>query len=87
MPPSVSSSVKTRFPLPIPDGRKMESDGFHCKPSACRRIFVQTDTGSVHGIELDRTDNVQTVKKKMQTILNVSLDPLLSWGILFSRVI
>lgn len=71
MPPSVDSPVKTRLPLVIPDvvmgvGRSMCN-----KPPACRRIFVQTETGSVLGIELDQTDNVQTVKKKMQTLLNV----------------
>lgn len=75
MPPSVDSPVKTRFPLPVHDGvlggGRSGSGSFYTKPPACRRIFVQTDTGSVLGIELDQTDNVQTVKKKMQTLLNV----------------
>lgn len=75
MPPSVGSPVKTRFPLPVPDGvlggGRTGSGGICTRPVGCRRIFVQTDTGSVLGIELDQTDNVQTVKKKMQTILNV----------------
>lgn len=39
-----------------------------------RRVFVQTDTGSVLGIELDRADNAHTVKKKMQIALNVPTD-------------
>ncbi|MCO5563688.1 hypothetical protein L7F22_017335 [Adiantum nelumboides] len=75
MPPSVDTPVKTRFPLPVPDGSlnggRTGSGSFCAKPPACRRIFVQTDTGSVLGIELDQTDSVQTVKKKMQTFLNV----------------
>ena len=74
MPPNVGSSVKTRFPLPVPDGTKKESDRICLKPPMCRRIFVQTDTGNVLGIELDKTDNVRTVKKRMQTILNVPVE-------------
>ncbi|KAH9299668.1 hypothetical protein KI387_031350 [Taxus chinensis] len=41
------------------------------KVTSRRRVFVQTDTGSVLGIELDRADNAHTVKKKMQLALNV----------------
>ncbi|KAK9271731.1 hypothetical protein L1049_002094 [Liquidambar formosana] len=41
------------------------------KPSAKRRVFVQTETGSVLGIELDRADNAQTVKRRLQLALNV----------------
>ncbi|KAL4179123.1 hypothetical protein AMTRI_Chr13g118460 [Amborella trichopoda] len=41
----------------------------------CRRqVFVQTDAGSVLGIELDRTDNAQNVKTKMQMALNVPIE-------------
>ncbi|XP_052196383.1 phosphatidylinositol 4-kinase gamma 7-like [Diospyros lotus] len=36
-----------------------------------RRIFVQTETGSVLGIELDGSDNARTVKKRLQLALNV----------------
>uniref|UniRef100_A0A0C9QSX1 1-phosphatidylinositol 4-kinase n=1 Tax=Wollemia nobilis TaxID=56998 RepID=A0A0C9QSX1_9CONI len=49
------------------DGLK-NVDGRH---AARRRVFVQTDTGSVLGIELDRADNANTLKKKMQIALNV----------------
>ena len=41
------------------------------KPSGRRRVFVQTETGCVLGIELDRSDNAQTVKRKLQLALNV----------------
>lgn len=34
-------------------------------------MFVQTDTGCVLGIELDRGDNAHTVKRKLQVALNV----------------
>eukprot|EP00250_Pteridium_aquilinum_P010837 c19661_g2_i1 orf=1-1401(-) len=65
MPRSVDSPVQTRIPIPVPDGV------LGTRPVGRRRIFVQTDTGSVLGIEIDRADSVQTVKKKMQTLLNV----------------
>ncbi|XP_021296571.1 phosphatidylinositol 4-kinase gamma 7-like [Herrania umbratica] len=41
------------------------------KPSGKRRVFVQTETGCVLGIELDRSDNAHTVKRKLQLALNV----------------
>ncbi|CAJ1835607.1 unnamed protein product [Sphenostylis stenocarpa] len=41
------------------------------KPSARRRVFVQTDTGCVLGMELDRRDNAHTVKRKLQVAFNV----------------
>lgn len=68
MPSNVDSPVQTQVALPVPDA---VSAGICARPVGRRRIFVQTDTGSVLGIELDRADNVQTVKKKMQTMLNV----------------
>lgn len=68
MPPSVDSPVQTRIPIPVPDGVKGSGRG---GPVGRRRIFVQADTGSVLGIELDRADNVHSIKKKMQTMLNV----------------
>ncbi|KAL2896075.1 Phosphatidylinositol 4-kinase gamma 6 [Bienertia sinuspersici] len=36
-----------------------------------RRVFVQTETGCVLGIELDGSENVHTVKKKLQLSLHV----------------
>ncbi|XP_021909374.1 phosphatidylinositol 4-kinase gamma 7-like, partial [Carica papaya] len=41
------------------------------KPSGRRRVFVQTETGCVLGMELDRNDNAHTVKRRMQLALNV----------------
>ncbi|KAF4375930.1 hypothetical protein F8388_010076 [Cannabis sativa] len=44
------------------------------KPSIRRRVFVQTESGSVLGIELDSSDNAHTVKRKLQVALNVPTD-------------
>lgn len=41
------------------------------KPSSRRRVFVQTETGCVMGIELDRSDNAHTVKRRLQLALDV----------------
>lgn len=41
---------------------------------AKRRVFVQTETGCVLGMELDRGDNVHTVKRRLQLSLNVPTD-------------
>lgn len=49
----------------------LENKRMERKPSARRRVFVQTETGSVLGIELDRSDNAYTVKKRLQLALNV----------------
>uniref|UniRef100_A0A1J3E461 1-phosphatidylinositol 4-kinase n=1 Tax=Noccaea caerulescens TaxID=107243 RepID=A0A1J3E461_NOCCA len=39
-----------------------------------RRVFVQTETGCVLGVELDRNDNVHTVKKRLQVAFNFPTD-------------
>lgn len=41
------------------------------KPSGKRRVFVQTETGCVLAMELDRSDNVHTVKRKLQLALEI----------------
>ncbi|KAK7295550.1 hypothetical protein RJT34_18460 [Clitoria ternatea] len=41
------------------------------KPSGKRRVFVQTETGCVLGMELDRSDNAHTVKRKLQVAFHV----------------
>lgn len=42
--------------------------------SGRRRVFVQTETGCVLGMELDRSDNVNTVKRRLQVALNFPTD-------------
>ncbi|KAF7809000.1 phosphatidylinositol 4-kinase gamma 5-like [Senna tora] len=44
------------------------------QPAGRRRVFVQTETGSVLGMELDRSDNAHTVKRRLQLALNVSTE-------------
>ncbi|KAJ4833088.1 Phosphatidylinositol 4-kinase gamma 7 [Turnera subulata] len=41
------------------------------KSSGKRRVFVQTETGFVLGMELERSDNAHTVKRRLQVALNV----------------
>ncbi|CAI0390350.1 unnamed protein product [Linum tenue] len=43
-------------------------------PSGRRRVFVQTETGCVLGMELDRSDNAHTVKRRLSIALNVSTE-------------
>ncbi|ERN05755.1 hypothetical protein AMTRI_Chr10g7110 [Amborella trichopoda] len=76
MSPNLDSPVQTQmavavFSTPLSreyHGNRASMEG---KPAGRRRVFVQTDTGSVLGIELDRGDNAHTVKRKMQLALNV----------------
>uniref|UniRef100_A0A2N9GX37 1-phosphatidylinositol 4-kinase n=1 Tax=Fagus sylvatica TaxID=28930 RepID=A0A2N9GX37_FAGSY len=44
------------------------------KPSGKRRVFVQTETGCVLGMDLDRSDNAHTVKRRLQVALNVPIE-------------
>lgn len=51
------------------------------KPPRKRRVFVQTETGSVLGIELDGSENVHTVKRRLQVAFNVPTEEsLLVYG-------
>lgn len=44
------------------------------QPAGRRRVFVQTETGCVLGMELDRNDNAHTVKRRLQLALNFPTD-------------
>ncbi|GAA0177543.1 nucleotide kinase [Lithospermum erythrorhizon] len=44
------------------------------KPTGKRRVFVQTETGCVLGMDLDRSDNAHTVKRRLQIALNFPTD-------------
>ncbi|CAM8912828.1 unnamed protein product [Rhodiola kirilowii] len=50
------------------------SKGMEGKAAGRRRVFVQTETGCVLGMELDRSDNAHTVKRRLQLALNVSTE-------------
>ncbi|KAK8950207.1 putative phosphatidylinositol 4-kinase type 2-beta [Platanthera guangdongensis] len=76
MSPNLDSPVQTQMAVAVLT-RSVVVDEYHgikCidgRPSGRRRIFVQTDTGFVLGIELDRGDSAHTVKKKLQVALNL----------------
>ncbi|GKV39272.1 hypothetical protein SLEP1_g47074 [Rubroshorea leprosula] len=44
------------------------------QPTGRRRVFVQTETGCVLGMELDRRDNAHTVKRRLQVAFNFPTD-------------
>ncbi|XVE85682.1 hypothetical protein DITRI_Ditri17bG0110600 [Diplodiscus trichospermus] len=51
------------------------------QPAGRRRVFVQTETGCVLGMELDRSDNAHTVKRRLQVALNFPTEQsLLTFG-------
>ncbi|CAO2829984.1 unnamed protein product [Amaranthus hypochondriacus] len=72
----IDSPVQTQAPVGV--FKNPLSGEFHGKipmpTTGRRRVFVQTDTGCVLGMELDRSDNVHTVKRRLQIALNVPTD-------------
>lgn len=66
---SNSSPVRLQVPFPVPDRVYGEVPSMYRREMGLRRIFVQTDIGNVLGIEVDRDDRVQTIKKKLQVAL------------------
>ncbi|XP_043716003.1 phosphatidylinositol 4-kinase gamma 7 [Telopea speciosissima] len=73
--PNLDSPVQTQMAVAVFNGPiKGEYHGtkrLEGKSSVRRRVFVQTESGCVLGIELDRSDNVHTVKRRLQVALNV----------------
>lgn len=80
---NLDSPVQTQmavavFKTPLTGGNKMEGKQHKHhqqqqklqRQSSGRRVFVQTETGCVLGMELDRSDNVHTVKRRLQIALN-----------------
>ena len=77
---NLDSPVQTQmavavFKTPLTGASKMEGKQHHKhqhlqRQSSGRRVFVQTETGCVLGMELDRSDNVHTVKRRLQIALN-----------------
>jgi len=66
---SNSSPVHLQAPVPVPNRVYGGMPSMYRKEMGLRRIFVQTDIGNVLGIEVDRDDRVQTIKKKLQLAL------------------
>ncbi|KAJ4877952.1 Phosphatidylinositol 4-kinase gamma 7 [Raphanus sativus] len=61
------------FKPPLSGGKQQHRHHHHQqlqRQSSGRRVFVQTETGCVLGMELDRSDNVHTVKRRLQIALN-----------------
>lgn len=50
------------------------SNMFESKPTGRRRVFVQTETGCVLGLESDRNDNAHMVKRRLQVALNFPIE-------------
>ncbi|KAG6478387.1 phosphatidylinositol 4-kinase gamma 5-like [Zingiber officinale] len=74
MPPNLDSPVRTQMAVAVlnrPGGDFCGSRTCEAKPVGRRRVFVQTETGCVHVLHLDRQDNAHTVKRKLQIALNV----------------
>lgn len=73
-PVQTQMAVATAFKSPL-SGEYGGSKRMEGKQSTGRRrVFVQTDTGCVLGMDLDRSDNAHTVKRRLQLALNVSTD-------------
>lgn len=75
MPNKLDSPVQTQmavavFKSPL-GGEYRGNQRMEGKSSGRRRIFVQTETGCVLGMELDRSDNAHTVKRRLQIALSV----------------
>ncbi|KAF2321385.1 hypothetical protein GH714_040974 [Hevea brasiliensis] len=76
MSPKLDSPVQTQMAVAVlksplsgeyHGNRRMEGK----QPAGRRRVFVQTETGCVFGMELDRGDNAHTVKRRLQLALKV----------------
>ncbi|XP_034673092.1 phosphatidylinositol 4-kinase gamma 7-like [Vitis riparia] len=71
----LDSPVQTQMAVAVPNGpctgEYHVSTRTEGKPAGRRRVFVQTETGCVLGMELDRSDNAHTVKRRLQLALNV----------------
>ncbi|XP_022889717.1 phosphatidylinositol 4-kinase gamma 7-like [Olea europaea var. sylvestris] len=72
---NLDSPVQTQmavavFKSPLGSGECHGPNRTEGKPARRRRVFVQTEMGCVFGMELDRRDNVHTVKRRLQIALN-----------------
>ncbi|XAR55958.1 1-phosphatidylinositol 4-kinase [Bertholletia excelsa] len=75
MSPNLDSPVQTQmavavFSSPL-SGEYHGNKRMEGKPVGRRRVFVQTESGCVMGMELDRNDNAHTVKRRLQIAFNV----------------
>ncbi|KAL0380668.1 UNVERIFIED_CONTAM: Phosphatidylinositol 4-kinase gamma 7 [Sesamum angustifolium] len=76
---NLDSPVQTQmavaaFKNPLGSGEYRGTNRMEGKPTCRRRVFVQTETGCVLGMELDRSDNAHTVKRRLQLALNFPVE-------------
>ncbi|KZV48064.1 phosphatidylinositol 4-kinase gamma 7-like [Dorcoceras hygrometricum] len=76
---NLDSPVQTQmavafFTNPLGSGDYNGSNRMEGKPTGRRRVFVQTETGCVLGMELDRSDNAHTLKKRLQVAINFPIE-------------
>ncbi|GFZ18334.1 phosphoinositide 4-kinase gamma 7 [Actinidia rufa] len=75
MSPNLDSPVQTQMAVAVFNsplsGEYYGNKAREGKLARRRRVFVQTETGCVLGMELDRSDNAHTVKRRLQIALNV----------------
>lgn len=75
MSPNLDSPVQTQMAVAVLSRTLSslchDSKTSEGKPVGRRRVFVQTETGCVLDMELDRGDNVHTVKRRLQLAFNV----------------
>ncbi|KAM0942596.1 putative 1-phosphatidylinositol 4-kinase [Dioscorea sansibarensis] len=74
MSPKLDSPVQTQMAVSVLNhslrGDPHGNQKSEAKPVGRRRVFVQTETGLVLGMDLDRGDNAHTVKRRLQLALN-----------------
>ncbi|XP_073148833.1 phosphatidylinositol 4-kinase gamma 5-like [Henckelia pumila] len=76
---NLDSPVQTQmavafFTNPLGSGDYNGSNRMEGKPSGKRRVFVQIETGCVLGMELDRSDNAHTLKRRLQVAINFPIE-------------
>lgn len=78
MSPNLDSAIKSQVPALLlrrlfGASRRDEAKQLQRTPAPVgrRRVFVQTETGCVLGMDLDRGDNAHTVKRRLQLALNM----------------
>ncbi|KAL0296811.1 UNVERIFIED_CONTAM: Phosphatidylinositol 4-kinase gamma 7 [Sesamum radiatum] len=79
MSPNLDSPVQTEmavavFKSPLGGGDYRGTNRMESKATGRRRVFVQTETGCVLGMELDRSDSAHTVKRRLQLALNFPIE-------------
>ncbi|KAF5177767.1 Phosphatidylinositol 4-kinase gamma, partial [Thalictrum thalictroides] len=75
MSPNLYSPVQTQKIVSVhntpQNGECYSNKRINEKAAGRRRVFVQTETSCVFGVELDRSDNAHILKRKLQIALNV----------------